>query len=103
MPVIIGAPLLLFSQRIGQVLDEMPASWLVALQRLKSKNVAMRPAVALAIGSALPRLRFAARVRKGPPYFFAMAIEMKVFSELWLPQLALAVFRSAKGHRLDEK
>lgn len=32
MPVIIGAPLLLFSQRIGQVLDEIPASWLVALQ-----------------------------------------------------------------------
>ena len=32
MPVIIGVPLLLFSQRIGQVLDEMPASWLVALQ-----------------------------------------------------------------------
>lgn len=32
LPVIIGAPLLLFSRRIGQVLDKMPASWLVALQ-----------------------------------------------------------------------
>ncbi|MGX8011647.1 MFS transporter [Mesorhizobium sp. ORM8.1] len=32
VPVIIGAPLLLFSKRIGQVLDAMPASWLVALQ-----------------------------------------------------------------------
>src|SRR5215468_6484617 len=32
LPVIIGAPLLLCSKRIGQVLDEMPASWLVALQ-----------------------------------------------------------------------
>jgi hypothetical protein len=32
LPVIIGAPLLLFSKRIGQVLDAMPASWLVALQ-----------------------------------------------------------------------
>src|SRR5207237_10204058 len=32
LPVIVGAPLLLFSKRIGQVLDEMPASWLVALQ-----------------------------------------------------------------------
>jgi hypothetical protein len=32
LPVIIGAPLLLFSKRIGQVLDKMPASWLVALQ-----------------------------------------------------------------------
>ena len=32
LPVILGAPLLLFSKRIGQVLDEMPAEWLVALQ-----------------------------------------------------------------------
>lgn len=32
LPVIIGAPLLLFSKRVGQVLDAMPASWLVGLQ-----------------------------------------------------------------------
>ncbi len=32
LPVVIGAPLLLLSKRIGLVLDEMPASWLVALQ-----------------------------------------------------------------------
>jgi hypothetical protein len=32
LPVIIGAPLLLASKRMGQVLDAMPASWLVALQ-----------------------------------------------------------------------
>jgi hypothetical protein len=32
LPVIIGAPLLLFSKRVGQALDEIPASWLVALQ-----------------------------------------------------------------------
>ena len=32
LPVIIGAPLLLLSNRVGQVLDAMPASWLVALQ-----------------------------------------------------------------------
>ncbi|MGF6782130.1 MFS transporter [Paraburkholderia sp. GAS334] len=31
-PVMIGAPLLLLSKRVGQVLDAMPASWLVALQ-----------------------------------------------------------------------
>ena len=31
LPVIIGGPLLLFSKRVGQVLDEIPASWLVAL------------------------------------------------------------------------
>jgi hypothetical protein len=32
LPLIIGAPILLRSRRIGQVLDAMPASWLVALQ-----------------------------------------------------------------------
>jgi len=32
LPVIIGAPLLLLSQRVGRVLDAMPAAWLVALQ-----------------------------------------------------------------------
>jgi len=32
LPVIIGAPLLLVSKRVGQVLDALPASWLVALQ-----------------------------------------------------------------------
>ena len=32
LPVIIGAPLLLLSTRVGQVLDAMPVSWLVALQ-----------------------------------------------------------------------
>lgn len=32
LPTIIGAPLLLFSKRVGQVLDAMPASWLVGLQ-----------------------------------------------------------------------
>jgi hypothetical protein len=32
LPVIIGAPMLLLSKRMGQVLDAMPASWLVALQ-----------------------------------------------------------------------
>src|SRR5262249_44492028 len=32
LPVIISAPLLLLSKRVGQVLDAMPAAWLVALQ-----------------------------------------------------------------------
>src|ERR1700751_5305562 len=32
LPVIIGTPLLLLSGRVGQVLDAMPASWLIALQ-----------------------------------------------------------------------
>jgi hypothetical protein len=32
LPVIVGVPLLLLSKRVGQVLDAMPASWLVALQ-----------------------------------------------------------------------
>jgi hypothetical protein len=32
LPVIIGAPLLLMSKRVGQVLDAMPTTWLAALQ-----------------------------------------------------------------------
>jgi len=32
LPVIIGAPILLRSKRMGQVLDAMPATWLIALQ-----------------------------------------------------------------------
>ena len=32
LPVIIGAPLLLLSKRVGQVLDAMPVTWLVGLQ-----------------------------------------------------------------------
>ena len=32
LPVMVGAPLLLLSGRVGQVLDAMPATWLVALQ-----------------------------------------------------------------------
>ncbi len=32
LPVIVGAPLLLLSKRVGQALDAMPATWLVALQ-----------------------------------------------------------------------
>jgi hypothetical protein len=32
LPVIIGAPLLLSSRRLGRVLSAMPASWLIALQ-----------------------------------------------------------------------
>jgi hypothetical protein len=32
LPVMTGAPLVLLSKRVGQVLDAMPAAWLVALQ-----------------------------------------------------------------------
>jgi len=32
LPVVIGAPLLLLSKRVGQVLDAMPVTWLIALQ-----------------------------------------------------------------------
>jgi hypothetical protein len=32
VPVIIGAPLLLLSKRVGQLLDAMPTTWLIALQ-----------------------------------------------------------------------
>jgi hypothetical protein len=39
LPVIIGAPLLLISKRVGQVLDAMPTSWLVALQLYRALGV----------------------------------------------------------------
>lgn len=32
LPVIVGAPLLLLSKRVGQLLDSIPTTWLVALQ-----------------------------------------------------------------------
>ena len=32
LPLIVGTPVLMWSERIGQVLDAMPATWLVALQ-----------------------------------------------------------------------
>jgi len=32
LPLMVGMPLLLLSKRVGQVLDAMPATWLVALQ-----------------------------------------------------------------------
>jgi hypothetical protein len=32
LPVIIGAPVLLLSKRVGQLLDAMPTTWLIALQ-----------------------------------------------------------------------
>jgi hypothetical protein len=51
LPVIIGAPLLLLSKRIGQVLDAMPASWLVALQVYR---VFGSWALAAWLGGALP-------------------------------------------------
>ena len=51
LPVIIGAPLLLFSKRIGQALDAMPASWLVALQLYR---VFGSWALAAWLGGALP-------------------------------------------------
>jgi hypothetical protein len=35
VPVIVGAPILLLSRRIGQVLDATPASWIIALQLVR--------------------------------------------------------------------
>jgi hypothetical protein len=39
LPVIVGAPLLLLSKRVGQVLDAMPTTWLVALQLYRALGV----------------------------------------------------------------
>ena len=32
LPVIVGAPLVLLSKRVGHLLDAMPTTWLIALQ-----------------------------------------------------------------------
>jgi hypothetical protein len=39
LPVIVGAPPLLLSKRVGQVLDAMPTTWLVALQLYRALGV----------------------------------------------------------------
>ena len=51
LPVIIGAPLLLLSKRVGQVLDAMPATWLIALQLYR---VFGSWALAAGLGGTLP-------------------------------------------------
>jgi len=53
LPVIIGAPMLLLSKRIGQVLDAMPAAWLVALQVYRLFGSVF---LAGALGGLLPSL-----------------------------------------------
>jgi hypothetical protein len=40
-PVIIGGPILLFSKRVGQLLDAMPAGWLVGLQAYRVFGAAL--------------------------------------------------------------
>jgi hypothetical protein len=51
LPVIIGAPVLLLSKRVGQVLDAMPATWLIALQLYR---VFGSWALAAGLGGTLP-------------------------------------------------
>jgi hypothetical protein len=52
-PVIVGAPILLFSKRMGQVLDATPASWLVGLQAYRIFGAAF---LAGALRGTLPGL-----------------------------------------------
>jgi hypothetical protein len=52
-PVIIGAPILLLSKRIGQLLDAMPAGWLVGLQAYRVFGAAF---LAGALRGTLPGL-----------------------------------------------
>jgi hypothetical protein len=51
LPVIVGAPLLLLSKRMGQVLDAMPETWLVALQLYRVFGSVF---LAAALGGVLP-------------------------------------------------
>lgn len=54
LPVIIGAPILLLSKRVGQVLDVIPASWLIVLQLYRVFGIW---ALAAALRGALPELQ----------------------------------------------
>ena len=54
VPIIIGAPVLLLSKRVGQVLDAMPASWLIALQLYRVFGIW---AVMAGLRGALPELQ----------------------------------------------
>src|SRR5256885_9185534 len=51
--MIIGAPLLLLSKRVGQLLDAMPTTWLIALQLYR---VFGSQWLAYWLGGLLPRL-----------------------------------------------
>ena len=53
LPVLFGAPLLLLSKRVGQMLDAMPTSWLVALQLYRVFGSVF---LAAALRGALPRV-----------------------------------------------
>lgn len=53
LPIIVGTPLLMLSKRMGQVLDAMPASWLIALQLYR---VFGSWALVAALSGALPGL-----------------------------------------------
>jgi hypothetical protein len=85
LPVIIGAPLLLLSKRAGQVLDGMPAAWLVALQLYRVFG-----------GWAL-----AARLRGALPSVFALpAGSGDVLTGLFALPAAIAVaMGTARGRR----
>lgn len=52
-PVIVGAPILLLSKRVGQLLDAMPAGWLVGLQAYRVFGAAF---LAGALRGTLPGL-----------------------------------------------
>jgi hypothetical protein len=52
-PVIVGAPILLLSKRVGKLLDGMPASWLVGLQAYRVFGAAF---LAGALRGTLPGL-----------------------------------------------
>ena len=51
LPIIVGVPLVLLSKRVGEVLDAMPANWLIALQLYRVFGIW---ALAAALRGALP-------------------------------------------------
>src|SRR3984893_14857031 len=85
LPVIIGAPILLRSRRIGQVLDAMPPTWLVALQGY------------CVLGSAVP----IAWARGAVPGFFALpaGIGDVITGLLALPAAIALAARTIEGRK----
>jgi hypothetical protein len=75
-PVTVGAPILLLSKRMGQLLDAMPAGWLVGLQAYRVLGAAF---LAAALRGTLPGLfGYPAGIGDALTGMFALPVAMAV-------------------------
>lgn len=78
-PVFLGAPLLLLSRRVGQLLDAMPAGWLVGLQAYRVFGATF---LAAAIRGTLPGLfGYTAGIGDALTGIFALPVAIAVASD----------------------